>query len=182
MVGLKSRGVSPPKSINLVYIRRRDCESAGGEMRGYNTAIFAVVGGGIVAGTVDIAAACLINWLGPLFILHAIASGALGREAAFSGGATTALIGGALQLAMSVLIAAIYYLGAVFFPMLKRQWFSAGLAFGVVVFFVMNYIVVPLSALHRVPHFTPLSFALNMFAMLLFGAIIAGFARDDAWA
>ena len=54
-------------------------------MGGHNSATFAIVGGGIVAGTVDIVAACLINWLGPLFILHVVASGALGREASFAG-------------------------------------------------------------------------------------------------
>lgn len=149
-------------------------------MGGHNSATFAIVGGGIVAGTVDIVAACLINWLGPLFILHVVASGALGREASFAGGATTALIGGVLQLAMSVLIAAIYFLSTNFLPVLRQQWLAAGLAFGVAVFFVMNYVVLPLSALHRVPHFTPLSFALNMLAMLLFGAIIARFARAPA--
>ena len=40
---------------------------------------------GLVAGTVDIAAASLINMANPLFILLAIASGLLGK-AAFHGG------------------------------------------------------------------------------------------------
>jgi hypothetical protein len=46
------------------------------------------------------------------------------------------------------------------------------------VFVVMNYVVVPLSALHSTPAFTATSFALNMAAMLVFGTIVAWFARD----
>jgi hypothetical protein len=46
------------------------------------------------------------------------------------------------------------------------------------VFAVMNYAVVPLSALHSTPSFTAMSFALNLAAMLLFGVIIAWFARE----
>jgi hypothetical protein len=61
---------------------------------------------------------------------------------------------------------------------LKRQWLAAGLAYGVVVFFVMNYVVVPLSAIGRVPHFTAARFIENLLAMLLFGVIIAFFARS----
>ena len=49
-----------------------------------------------------------------------------------------------------------------------------------VIFPVMNFIVVPLSALKSHPHFTALKFAENMAAMLLFGVIVAFFARRTA--
>jgi hypothetical protein len=49
--------------------------------------------------------------------------------------------------------------------------------YGVIVFFVMNYVVVPLSAYRRVPHFTVAGFAENMAAMLLFGLIVSWCAR-----
>jgi hypothetical protein len=58
-----------------------------------------------------------------------------------------------------------------------RRWIISGLAYGVIVFFVMNYIVVPLSAWKLAPHFTPVKFAANMAAMLLFGLIVAFFSR-----
>jgi hypothetical protein len=45
----------------------------------------------------------------------------------------------------------------------------------VVIFFVMNYAVLPLSAWKSAPHFTALKFAENMAAMLLFGLIVAFF-------
>jgi hypothetical protein len=38
-------------------------------------AIVATLLGGLVAGTIDIGAACLINWRSVPFILHAIAGG-----------------------------------------------------------------------------------------------------------
>ncbi len=53
----------------------------------------------------------------------------------------------------------------------------SGLAYGVVIFPVMNFIVVPLSAWKSQPHFTALKLAENMAAMLLFGLIVAFFAR-----
>lgn len=146
-------------------------------MRSRHSTLAAIVLGGAVAGTVDIGAASLINGLGPIVILHAVASGALGRTAAMAGGLQSAAIGAALQIAMSLLIAAIYVLASNALPVLKRHWLPAGLAFGVGVFFVMEYVVVPLSAVGHAPHFTAQSFALNMLAMLLFGTIITYFAR-----
>jgi len=41
----------------------------------------------------------------------------------------------------------------------------------------MNYVVLPLSALGRTPHFTASRLAGNLLAMLLFGVIVAFFAR-----
>jgi hypothetical protein len=134
---------------------------------------------GFVAGTIDIGAACLINGLSPIIILQAIASGVLGR-ASFHGGLAAACLGLALQWAMSVLIAAIFVLASRWLLVLRRAWLTAGVAYGVVIFCVMNYLVVPLSAVEHAPHFTALSFAENMLAMLLFGVIIAFFVRDSS--
>jgi uncharacterized membrane protein YagU involved in acid resistance len=88
-----------------------------------------------------------------------------------------AVLGAALQIAMAIVIAAIYAVGASLLPVLRRRWLAAGLAFGVVVFAVMTYVVVPLSAVGAgMPPFT-VKQAFNLAAMLLFGAIIAWFAR-----
>jgi hypothetical protein len=65
-------------------------------------------------------------------------------------------------------------------PLLRRHWLATGIAYGVVVFFVMNFVVVPLSAIGHAPHFNALSFGENMLAMLLFGLIIARFARASS--
>jgi hypothetical protein len=132
--------------------------------------------GGLLAGTIDIAAACLINWRSPRVILQAIASGVLG-SASFHSGTWSAALGLVLQWVMSLLIAALFVIGAGRLPVLRRHWARAGFVYGIVIFFVMNYIVVPLSAVGHVFAFTPLKFLENMVAMLLFGIIIAFGAR-----
>ena|SRR5215472_7948578 len=133
--------------------------------------------GGLTAGTIDIGAASLISWLSPIFILHVVAAGLLGRSASFAGGLPTAALGMVLQWAMSLIIAAIYAAGGLLLPILRRLWLVGGLSYGVAIFFVMNYVVVPLSALQRFPRFMVLSFVENMLAMLLFGVIVAYFLR-----
>ena len=137
----------------------------------------AILLGGFIAGTVDIGAAALISGRGVVFILHVIAGGLIGKAAAFSGGTGTAVLGLVLQWAMAILIAAIYVFGTRKRPAIFEMWVPSGVAYGIVVFFVMNYVVVPLSAYHRLPKFTAAGFAENMAAMLLFGLIIAFFAR-----
>jgi hypothetical protein len=138
----------------------------------------AVLYGGFVAGSLDILAAALINRLDPLIIMRAIASGLLGR-AAFQGGLPVAALGLLLQWAMSLLIAAIFVFAAGRMSWLGRRWITAGLLYGVVVFVVMEYVVVPLSAAAK-PHFTALSLVENLLAMWLFGLIVSFFARGAA--
>ena len=140
------------------------------------TTPMAIVLGGLVAGTVDIFAASLINRINLVVILHSIASGVLGKNS-FYGGWTSAAIGLFLQLAMALLIAAIYVLASRPIPALARHWIWGGLAYGVGIYFVMNFVVVPLSAAPFKSH--PLAMpkaAEDMIAMLLFGLIIAFFA------
>jgi hypothetical protein len=79
---------------------------------------------------------------------------------------------------MSLLIAAVFVIGVQWFPALRRRWVAAGIIYGVVIFAVMNYAVVPLSAVGHTFSFTPVKFLENMLAMLLFGIIIAYAARE----
>lgn len=142
--------------------------------------LVAIFSAGLIAGTTDIFAASLINWISPLIILRAIASGLLGRAAfqgGLPGGLPVSLLGLVLQWAMSLLIAAIFVLAARRLSWLIRRWVVAGLLYGMVVFVVMEFVVVPLSAAMK-PHFTALSLIENVLAMLLFGLIVAFFARD----
>ena len=136
----------------------------------------AIAWGGLLAGTIDIGAAALINLLSPLVILRAVAAGVLGN-ASFQDGMAAAALGMVLQWAMSLLIAAIFVVATTRLRWLVQRPITAGLAYGAAIFFVMNYVVMPLSAIGRSPHFTPLSFVLNLLAMLLFGLIVAVVAR-----
>src|SRR3954464_8367551 len=87
---------------------------------------FAILLGGLIAGTIDIGAAALITGRNPVFILHVIAGGLMGRTAIDSGGPITALLGLLLQWGMGILIAAIYVLSKRFVPVLYRSWIASG--------------------------------------------------------
>ena len=132
--------------------------------------------GGIIAGTLDIGAASLINSAKPTRILQVIASGLLGKSA-FADNSTVGL-GLVLQWAMSIIIASIFVVAVQWRPVLKRHWLKAGLAYGVVIFLVMNYVVLPLSAIGHPPRFRVVHFMEDIVAMLLFGMIVAFFARE----
>lgn len=141
--------------------------------------ILAALAGGIIAGAIDIGAACLISERSVPYVLHSIAGGLL-AERAFAGGARTALLGATLQEVMGILIAAVFASAAQVLPQLRRRWIVAGVAYGVVIFAVMSYLVVPLSAWHTLPHFTVAKFVGNLLAMLLFGVIVAYFASRQS--
>jgi hypothetical protein len=141
--------------------------------------LIAILLGGFIAGTIDIGAAALINVASPILILHFIAGGLLGK-AALAGGASAAILGLVLQWVMSLIIAMVYVAATRWLPILRRLWIVGGLAYGAVIFFVMNYIVVPLSAWATWPHFTVAKFVENVVAMLLFGLIVAFFAQRSA--
>ena len=94
-------------------------------MKDRRFAIFAtILCGGFVAGTIDVGAAALIYWVSPIIILHAIASGILGKSA-FIDGAPVAALGLGLQWAMSLLIAAVYVAGVHKIPLLGHAGWPA---------------------------------------------------------
>ncbi|HEY1890187.1 MAG TPA: hypothetical protein VGG63_07265 [Steroidobacteraceae bacterium] len=141
----------------------------------------AILIGGLVAGTIDIEAAALINHVSPVLIAHYIASGALGKSA-LSAGTSAAYIGVLLQWGMSVIIAAIYWSVTARMPRLRAQWWLGGLLAGAVIYLVMNFIVMPFSAapvtLHEViARLRPAKAAENLLAMFVFGLIVAFCAR-----
>jgi uncharacterized membrane protein YagU involved in acid resistance len=141
----------------------------------------AVILAGVIAGTVDIGAAALINAKGPDFIARVIAGGLFGKGA-IQGGLAMTCAGVLTQWGLSVIIAAIYVLASLRMPALRRWWWAAGTLFGAPVFAVMEFVVLPLSALHAHPKFTgvmakDMPLIENLVAMAVFGLIVAGIAR-----
>jgi hypothetical protein len=132
---------------------------------------------GLIAGTMDIGAACTINMIGPGPILRFIASGLLG--APLPRETWVYCLGLGLQWMMSIIIAAIFVIAATKIPALLRRWIAAGIAYGIVVYFVMTFVVVPLSRA-KSGHVTMSSFAENLLAMILFGLIVAYMAQRMA--
>lgn len=99
---------------------------------------------GLVAGTLDLAQACLLfGWKIPLVI----AGGLLGRQA-FKGGAGTYALGVLLHFFIAFSVATIYYAASRRLSFLKEHWLVCGLFYGMAVELVMNLVVLPLSALH----------------------------------
>ncbi|HEV2112381.1 MAG TPA: hypothetical protein VGT99_13565 [Gammaproteobacteria bacterium] len=146
----------------------------------------AILLGGLIGGTIDIGSASVISGFGPVTIMQAIASGLLGKDS-FTGGVPTAVAGVLLQWSMAILIAAIYMLATARMPAMRRRWIPTGIVAGVVIYFVMTYLVVPLSAAPFRPEFSLdgfikafklAGFLENLLAMILFGLIIGFFARD----
>ena len=78
-------------------------------------------------------------WWGP-------ASGILGREGARGGGWNSAFLGIFLHFVVAFCIAIVYYIGARFVPFLIRHPIISGLIFGVIANYVMQCVVIPLSA------------------------------------
>jgi uncharacterized membrane protein YagU involved in acid resistance len=81
----------------------------------------------------------------PIQVLQYIASGALGKSA-FQGGLATAALGAAFHFLIAWVAAAVFVLASGRFEMLKTRAVPAGLFYGAAVYFFMNYVVLPLSA------------------------------------
>jgi hypothetical protein len=108
----------------------------------------AILVGGLLAGALDITYA--ITWLAlhgkpPMWTLQSVASGALGK-AAFDGGWGSALVGLLFQFVIACGAATVFYVASRFVPALTERAVPAGLVFGVCVWLVMSFAVVPLSA------------------------------------
>ncbi len=108
----------------------------------------AIAWGGLTAGTLDIADALGFQWAtgrDPVRVLHYIASGVLGRDAAYSGGAPAAALGLLLHYFIAFGAATVYVVASLRFPVLVRRAVTCGMTYGLVVQAVMQFIVLPLA-------------------------------------
>jgi hypothetical protein len=139
-----------------------------------------VLAGGLAAGTLDIVYACtfwaLKRDVPAERILQSVAAGLLG-DASFEGGAGTAALGLGLHFLIATSMSVVYYLAARRRPLLWRRPVPCGAGYGLLLYAVMNYIVVPLSAAGRGSN-DPLWISLSVAVYaLLIGIPIALFAR-----
>ena len=139
----------------------------------------AALGGG-VGGLLDIVYAITL-WgfiLGgsPVGILQSIASGILGK-AAYEGGAATAALGLALHFFIAFCMALAYVLAAKRLPILTARPLLMGALYGFVLFAVMNFVVVPLSAIGWRPMKPMGAFRALLPHIVFVGPAIAYFAR-----
>ena len=111
----------------------------------------ALLYGTLVVGMLDLTDAFVFFGLRgarPIRILQSIASGLLGR-AAFSGGLGMALLGAVLHFFIAFSIVATFFVASRYISILRRAPVWSGLMYGVVVYLVMNFVVLPLSAAGR---------------------------------
>ena len=107
-----------------------------------------VLAGGLVAGTLDITYAC-VYWgikagVQPPRIFQSVARGLLGA-ASFRGGAATAALGLALHYFIATSMSVVFYLVARRVRALREHPITLGAAYGLVLYGMMTYVVVPLS-------------------------------------
>ena len=145
----------------------------------------AILVGGLVAGAVDLLAATVLYHTPLLAICKVVAGGLLGAKAAQAGGIETSALGAACHFAIMTAIAAIYVLASRRLPVLVKQPFVFAPLYGAAIYVVMNYVVVPLSAIGPRPT-PPLAtlvpaVALHMFILapiIVFAAVKFAPARD----
>ncbi|MBT1704304.1 hypothetical protein [Chryseosolibacter indicus] len=107
---------------------------------------------GLLAGTCDILGAIAITYtkLSPLVLLQYVASGVIGNSA-FTGGTSTALLGLGVHYCIAFTVSIIVFLTYPFAIKLLKNKYLAALAYGIVVWCVMNLIAVPLSQAKQGP-------------------------------
>ena len=112
------------------------------------TNVQAIFWDGLVAGILDAVDGVIAygtQGLSPIQVLQYIASGALGQSA-FQGGIATAALGAAFHFSIAWVAAAVFVLATRRLEILKTHAVPAGLLYGAAVYFFMNYLVLPLSA------------------------------------
>ena len=109
----------------------------------------AIVYSGLTAGELDLLDAFVFFWFysgaRPMGILQSIAAGWMGRNPARAGGVPTAALGVLSHFLIATIIAALFVLASRYIDTLRRHWVIAGLAYGIAAYFVMTWVIVPLS-------------------------------------
>jgi hypothetical protein len=125
-------------------------ETPGG---GSLTPLRAVVYGALVVGAIDFAYATIFVVLKgrPWYrAWQGVAYAVLGRDS-LTGGYSTALLGIVLHFTVAACIVGIYLIASRWLSFLRRKTILWGLAYGVIAFFVMNLVVVPLTRIGYKP-------------------------------
>lgn len=139
--------------------------------------------GTLLIGLADLAFAMGFWWISrevaPLRILQSIAAGWYG-EASFAGGVRSASIGTLSHFAIIFLFIAAYRLAAARWPLLRTHPRAVGAVYGLALYLLMNFVVLPLSAA-GMAKFNNLAWVLGSIAMhALIGVLCAHYALGAA--
>lgn len=115
----------------------------------------AILYGGLIVGTLDFLDACIFfgirNGATPISISHSIAAGWLGGPAARAGGLPTAALGFFTHYLNAFLIVTVFVLASSRLPALIKKPIITGMIYGIAVYFFMNWVVIPMSAIGGTP-------------------------------
>jgi len=130
-----------------------------------------------VVGILDISEVVVFygvrNGVAPTRIFQSVATGFLGKRA-FEGGTQTAILGLALHFTISLIVVTIYHFASRRLAMLRIHPIACGALYGLCVFGVMYFIVMPLSAAGPPKFATPIILANALFAHLFCVGIPTG--------
>lgn len=102
----------------------------------------------LIAGILDISSAFILSYqkgVGPIRVLQGVAAGLVGRESAINGGLATAGLGLAIHFFIAIVVATVFYVASRKLVLLTRHPVISGLLYGVIVYGVMYWIVMPLA-------------------------------------
>jgi hypothetical protein len=136
----------------------------------------------LLVGTLDISYAILFSYFrsgtSPERLLQSVATGWFGRDAAFAGGAATAAAGLGFHFLIAFTITAIFFAASTRLTWLRARPFVSGPLYGIGVYAVMNYVVIPLSRIGVRPSPPPIVLVSGLLVhMFLIGTPIALGAR-----
>lgn len=129
----------------------------------------AVLKTGLLAGTLDILAACLSAYLqrgmSPERLLQFVASGLFGPDA-FNGGITMAITGLIMHFMIAMSWTLLFYLLYPRLSILRKNKILAGIIYGAFVWLIMNRVILPFTAIPKSP-FNITSAAIGMAILML---------------
>jgi hypothetical protein len=138
----------------------------------------AIFWAGLLCGIFDILAAFVVYGsfgLKPIPLLQGIARGVLGARAR-DGGLATAFLGLACHFVIAYGAATVYVVASRFAPFLVEHAVPCGILYGIAVYFFMQDVVLPLSAIGRRPfslQFTLIGVGIHIFTVGLTIALTA---------
>lgn len=113
-----------------------------------------VLSAGLIAGTLDGIAAALVYVIrtgkNPLNVYRYVASGVFGQDA-LSGGVTMAMMGILFHYTIATSWALIFFVLCSRNSILLKNWLLSGIAYGIVVWLLMNLVILPLSRVSSAP-------------------------------
>lgn len=114
-----------------------------------------IFAGGLIAGTLDLSAALINYYLStgkdPTAVLRFIASGALGSYAFEGSKVAIAAAGTAFHYFIAFSFTILFYILCRRFPVILRKPLLAGSVYGILIWLIMQFIVLPLSLTPHLP-------------------------------